>query len=373
MIGAPMKFVLAPDSFKENMTAQEAADAMAVGVRDVHPDADCVLVPMSDGGEGFIQAVAAAWGVALVETDSVDALGRPIRAAYACSGDSAVLDVASCAGIELVAPADRDVASSNTDGLGVIIRDALDRGARRLLIGIGGSATNDAGIGMLHRLGARFYDAEGAELRPLLADLARIARVDTADLDVLLDGVDIRVACDVTNPLNGSTGASAVFGPQKGATDEQIPVFDAAHHRFAVVSGHEDDALLPGSGAAGGLGFALRAFCGAELVPGVDLVAAAVGLDEKVRGADWVFTGEGSVDSQTIDGKTPAGVTAVARAHGVPVMVFGGRIKDGSENLLGIGVTRIVKVGDPDEPLEEALRNGQKNLRRAVAQALADL
>ncbi|WP_022869012.1 glycerate kinase [Schaalia vaccimaxillae] len=367
-----MKFVLAPDSFKENMTAQEAAEAMARGVRDVHPDAECVLVPMSDGGEGFIQAVAAAWGVDTVTTDSVDALGRPITSEYALAEGSAVLDVASCAGIELVAPNERDVARSNTCGLGMIIRDAIERGAKTLLIGIGGSATNDAGIGMLHELGVRFFDEDEVELTPYLADLAKVARIDTSAVDELLEGVEVQVACDVTNPLNGPKGASAVFGPQKGVTPEQVPEFDEIHKHFAQVSGHADVALMEGSGAAGGLGFALRAFLGAELKPGVDLVADAVELDAKVKGADWVFTGEGSVDSQTIDGKTPAGVALIARANGVPSMIFGGRIKDGSENLLEIGVARIVKVGDPDEPLELALKNGQKNLRRAVSEALAE-
>lgn len=366
-----MKFVLAPDSFKENMTALEAASAMKRGVRDVHPDADCVLVPMSDGGEGFIDAIATAWGADLISVDTVDALGRPITSQYALAGKKAVLDVASCAGIELVAPADRNVSESSTRGLGIIMRDALERGAAHLLVGIGGSVTNDGGAGMLVELGVRLLDEDGAELRPILADLANVARVDASALDALLDGVEILVACDVTNPLNGPAGATAVFGPQKGVTPEQVPVFDSILRHFAEASGRAEVALEPGSGAAGGLGFALRAFCDARLVPGVDLVADAVGLSDKVEGADWVFTGEGSVDSQTINGKTPAGVAAVAQAKGVPVMIFAGRIKEGAEVLLDHGVSRIVKVGDPEEPLEEALRNGQKNLRAAVVEALA--
>lgn len=368
-----MKFILAPDSFKENMTALEAARAMERGVRDVHPEAECVLVPMSDGGEGFIDAIAAAWGASRVDVASLDALGRPIRASYALAGTRAVLDVASCAGIELVTPRERDVAASNTAGLGLLIRDALARGATELLIGIGGSATNDAGAGMLVELGARLLDEDGAELEPSPLNLARVARVDTSGLDRLLVGVEIRVACDVTNPLTGPEGATAVFGPQKGVTPDMFEAFDTALAHFARLSGHEDEAALPGSGAAGGLGFALRAFCGASLEPGVELVADAVGLAGAVEGADWVFTGEGSVDSQTLNGKTPAGVAAIASAEGVPVMIFAGRIKDGAELLLEHGVTRIVKVGDPDEPLAEALKHGPQNMRRAVAQALESL
>ncbi|WP_115728160.1 glycerate kinase [Actinomyces culturomici] len=365
-----MKFVLAPDSFKESMTALEAAEAMELGVRDVHPEADCVLVPMSDGGEGFIDAIATAWGAERIAVDTVDALGRPIRSVYALAGDRAVLDVASCAGIELVAPADRNVAASNTFGLGLLIRDALERGARELLIGIGGSATNDAGAGMLVALGARLIDEDGAGVDPYPEELRRVARIDTSALEALLEGVEVRVACDVTNPLTGPTGASAVFGPQKGVLPDEIPVLEAALAGFAVASGRAALADLPGSGAAGGLGFALRGFCGAELVPGVDLVADAAGLANAVAGADWVFTGEGAVDSQTINGKTPAGVTAIASAAGVPVMIFAGRVKESAEVLLEHGVSRIVKVGDPDEPLAEALRNGRKNLRRAVVKAL---
>lgn len=359
-----MKFVLAPDSFKENVTALEAVTAMETGIHDVYPDADCVRVPMSDGGEGFIEAVATAWGARRIVVDSMDALGRPILSEYAFADGRAVLDVASCAGIELVAPHERNVAESNTAGLGMIIRDALSRGAHELLIGIGGSATNDAGIGMLVELGARLLDADGAELAPKLENLAQVASVDTSALGALLDGVSVKVACDVTNPLNGPEGATAVFGPQKGVQPEQVEFFDSLHLHFATASGRGDDALLPGSGAAGGLGFALRAFLHAELTPGINLVADAV------QGADWVFTGEGSVDSQTINGKTPAGVTAVARAAGVPVMIFAGRINEGAEILLEHGVSKIVKVGDSAEPLEDALKNGQKNLRAAVVSAL---
>lgn len=367
-----MRFILAPDSFKESMTALEAAVAMEFGVRDVHPEADCVLVPMSDGGEGFIDVIATAWGAELIAVDTVDALGRPLRSAYTLAGERAVLDVASCAGIELVAPEDRNIAASNTFGLGLLIRDAVERGARELLIGIGGSATNDGGAGMLVALGARLIDEDGSGVDPYPKELRRVARIDTNALEALFEGVEVRVACDVTNPLTGPMGASAVFGPQKGVLPEDVPIFDAALSGFAAVSGRADLVDLPGSGAAGGLGFALRAFCGAELVPGVELVADAVGLANAVAGADWVFTGEGSVDSQTINGKTPAGVAAIASVVGVPVMVFAGRMKEGAEVLLEQGVSRIVTIGDPDAPLAEALRNGRKNLRRAVAVALID-
>ena len=228
-----MRIVLAPDSFKESMTAREAARAMAEGVKDADPRARTVLAPMSDGGEGFVDAVAAAWGADLVDADTVDALGRPIRAVYGLSGGRAVMDVAGCAGLELIAPADRDVLRSSTAGLGLLMRDALRRGARTILLGIGGSATNDAGVGMLHALGAGLLDADGRPLAPRPDQLDRLAAIDASALAPLLGGATIRVACDVTNPLTGPNGATAVFGPQKGATADLVPRLERALERVA--------------------------------------------------------------------------------------------------------------------------------------------
>ena len=361
-----MRYVLAPDSFKESMTAAEAAAAMEEGIRVVDPDATCLSMPMSDGGEGFIDALITAWGATTVTVEVPDALGRPVTARYGLLGQRAVMDVASSAGLELIAPEDRDIMRSNTAGLGIMIRHALDRGARRILLGIGGSATNDAGVGMLHVLGLRLRDADGQDLDPRPSELDRVVSVDRTGLDPRLAGLEIKVACDVTNPLTGEDGASAVFAPQKGALPHQVPVLDRRLAHLAQVSDLTAVARHPGAGAAGGLGFALMGFLGARLVPGVDLVAEAVGLGEAVKDADYVFTGEGSVDSQTIAGKTPAGVADIAAAASVPCLVFAGRIQPGAEALLERGVQGIVKVGSPDEPLSEALRHGRRNLRDAV-------
>jgi glycerate kinase len=365
-----VKFVLAPDSFKESMTAAEAASAMAEGVRAVYPDAECVEVPMSDGGEGFAQAVAGAWGAEWVEVDTVDALGRPIRAGYGLADGRAVLDMASSCGLELVAPEDRDVARSTTAGLGVVLRDALARGARRLVIGIGGSATNDAGAGMLVQLGARLLSADGAELAGTPRELARVASVDAARVAELFAGVDVQVACDVTNPLNGPRGATAVFGPQKGVSAADVAAFDDALARFAEAAGAQESAAAPGAGAAGGLGFALQEFLGARLRPGVELVADAVGLAAAVRDADLVLTGEGAVDSQTLEGKTPAGVALVAQRAGVGCIVFAGRVRPGAEVLLEHGVDALVQIVDSDAPLALALAEGPRNLAAATAETL---
>lgn len=368
-----MKFVLAPDSFKESMTAAEAASAMAEGVRAVYPDAECVEVPMSDGGEGFAQAVAGAWGAEWVEVDTVDALGRPIRAGYGLADGRAVLDMASSCGLELVAPEDRDVARSTTAGLGVVLRDALARGARRLVIGIGGSATNDAGAGMLVQLGARLLSADGAELAGTPRELARVASVDAARVAELFAGVDVQVACDVTNPLNGPRGATAVFGPQKGVSAADVAAFDDALARFAEAAGAQESAAAPGAGAAGGLGFALQEFLGARLRPGVELVADAVGLAAAVRDADLVLTGEGAVNSQTLEGKTPAGVALVAQRAGVGCIVFAGRVRPGAEVLLEHGVDALVQIVGDDVPLARALADGPQNLAAATAHFLARL
>lgn len=368
-----MKFVLAPDSFKESMTATEAVEAMELGIRDVLPDAHVARVPMSDGGEGFVDVIAHAWDAAFVHVATVDALGRPLDATYALAGTRAVMDVASCAGLELIERIDRDVVRSNSAGLGILMRDAVERGAKEILIGLGGSATNDAGIGMLHSLGARFVDKNGAELPPFLMNLGHIASVDSSQVEDLMGDVTVRVACDVTNPLTGPSGATAVFGPQKGVLPSQVESFDSLFAHFAHVSGHDAQAVLPGAGAAGGLGFALRAFCGATLQPGVELVVQAVGLADVVNEADWVFTGEGSVDVQTLQGKTPAGVVAVARAAHVSTVIFAGKIKEGAEVLREHGVARIVSISPRRESLDEALRNGRNNLRKATAQTVAQL
>ncbi|WP_172191215.1 glycerate kinase [Actinomyces faecalis] len=368
-----MRVVAAPDSFKESMTARQAALAMERGVHTALPRAQVCCVPMSDGGEGFVDAVTSAWGARTVEASSTDALGRPVRARYGLAGERAVMDVASCAGLELVAPDDRDVMASTTAGLGLLVRDALSRGVRRILLGIGGSATNDCGMGMLTALGARLLDSQGREVAPACPSL--LGAVDSSDLsglDPALAGTQIEAACDVTNPLTGPCGATAVFGPQKGVREAQVAELDAVLGHLAEVTGQQQVAREAGAGAAGGLGFALRAFLGARLVPGTELVARAVGLEEAVRGADLVLTGEGSVDAQTAAGKTPAGVAQVARAAGVPCVVFAGRIRPGAGALEEMGA-RLVPIVDETVAVEQALREGPENLARAVARYLEAL
>ncbi|MCC2593759.1 glycerate kinase [Tessaracoccus sp. OS52] len=365
-----MKVVIAPDSFKESMSAVEAARAMEEGVRLVLPEAECVLVPMSDGGEGFAQAVTSAWGAEWIEVDAVDALGRPLRAGFGMAGERAVVDIASTAGLERIQPGERDVANSSSAGLGILIRDAVGRGARRVVVGIGGSATNDAGAGMLVALGARLLDRDGRECNGTLATLSRVATVELSQLCVPVGVVEFLVASDVDNPLTGSRGATAVFGPQKGVLPQQVPEFDAVLGNFAAVAGKHDVAKRAGAGAAGGVGFALMAFLDASLRPGVEVLGEIVDLAEKIEGADLVLTGEGAVDPQTLHGKTPAGVARLAARAGVPTFLFAGQVRAGAERMLEHGVTRIIRIGGDGAPLDQLLAHGYDNLRQATARAL---
>ncbi|MGV8908277.1 MAG: glycerate kinase [Propionicimonas sp.] len=366
-----MRIVVAPDSFKESMTAAAAAAAMARGVLRVVPDAECTLVPMADGGEGTTDALIAALGATRRSATVRDALGRTIAAGYGLSRDGlAVLEVAAAVGIGLIAADERDVFASDSRGVADLVRDALDAGATRLLVGLGGSATTDGGAGLLAGLGLRFLDATGTPVRTHPDGLARLSRVDLAALDPRLAGLQIDLASDVTNPLLGPNGAAAVFGPQKGATAAQVPVLDATLARVAnalVAAGLPDVREAPGAGAAGGLGCAFLAL-GARLRPGVEVVAEAVGLERAVEGADLVLTGEGSLDAQTAAGKAPAGVLAVARRHRVPVFAFAGRVRAGSAEL---GFAACVPIVEESVDLATALREGEINLELAVASTLA--
>ncbi|MCL2783482.1 MAG: glycerate kinase [Propionibacteriaceae bacterium] len=368
-----MRIVCAPDSFKESMTALQAAQAMADGVHRVAPDAFCDLVPMADGGEGTVQALIDGLGGVLVDAPCHDALGRPIVAAYGyvASQRLAIIEMAAASGLELIRPQDRDIAVASSFGTGELVLDALNRGASRFIVGIGGSATNDAGAGMCQALGVRFLDADGTPLPPGGAALARLAFVDQRGLDPRLAQCHLEIACDVTNPLLGPNGASAIFGPQKGANKKHlIADLDAALTQWSdvvEVATRQNVRHIPGAGAAGGLGAAFAAFFPvAVLRRGVEIVIDAVHLRDRIADADWVFTGEGSIDVQTLAGKTPWGVAQLAKRAGVPVVMFGGRISDDARQLLESDVTTLVPIVPAGQPLAEALANAQANLADAA-------
>jgi glycerate 2-kinase len=373
-----MKIVLAPDSFKESMTAAEAVAAMRAGVQAVLPGAECVAVPMADGGEGTVDAVVDALYGQHVEAQVQDALGRTVTARYGYIPlrQLAVIEMAAASGLELIPRGQRDVLRASTFGVGQLIRSALDHGAEEFLIGLGGSATNDGGAGMLTALGAVFVDADGHPLAPGGAALARLDRIDVSGIDPRLRDARIHIASDVTAPLLGPTGASAVFGPQKGAAAADVRLLESALTRLATVTSatlgvaHPD---RPGAGAAGGLGFALMEFLGAVSKPGVEEVAETVGLERAVKDADWVFTGEGSVDAQTVMGKTPFGVAQVAARAGARVIIFAGRVAPDASVLLEHGVDRLVAITAEGTPIEQALREGAESLTRATAEVCREI
>ena len=352
----------------------QAVDAMRLGIKSVVPDAECVGVPMADGGEGTVDAVIDALDGQRLVVNVADALGRPTSATfgYVPQRRLAVIEIAAAAGIELVAIGERDVFKASTFGVGQLISSALDQGATDILIGLGGSATNDGGAGMLTALGVQFVDAGGDRLPPGASALERLHRIDLSELDPRLGNTRIRLACDVTAPLLGPAGASSVFGPQKGAAAADVARLESALTQLASVTsstlGHAEPARS-GAGAAGGLGFALHEFLKAESQPGVQVVAEAVGLEHAITGADWVFTGEGSVDAQTVQGKTPFGVAQLARRHGVPVIVLAGRVSADASVLLDHGVDELIAITAEGTPIDRALRDGPAALARATAEA----
>lgn len=364
-----MKIVIAPDSFKESLAAFDTASAIAEGIRRILPDAECVLRPMADGGEGTVDALLAAHPQGIRHASAVSGPdGRPICAHWGWLGDGvAVVEAASAAGLERTTPGTRDVARATSFGLGEQIRQALDAGANRIILGLGGSATNDGGAGMLQALGARLVDDEGKDLPRGGAALASLHRIDLSAFDNRVRRIDLQVACDVDNPLCGPDGASAVFGPQKGANADQVRQLDAALSHYADVCAQtlgSDQRDHPGAGAAGGLGYAALAFLGGHFRPGVEIVAEACGLATAINGADLVITGEGRLDAQTLHGKTPAGVARIAQDAKVPVIALAGSLDEGYQALYGAGVTAAFSIAAGPCTLEFAMHN--------AAQLLAD-
>ncbi|ANY15101.1 glycerate kinase [Bordetella pseudohinzii] len=361
-----MKIVIAPDSFKESLDAAAAARAIERGVKLACPGAHTVRVPMADGGEGTVDAVLAATGGQARLARVRDALGRPVQARWGwLDHATAVIEMASAAGLEGIAPAERDALAADTHGVGELILAALDSGARKLILGLGGSATTDGGSGMLRALGARFLDAADQPLAPGGGALRALARIDLDGLDPRLAGLEVEVACDVDNPLCGPQGAAHVFGPQKGANPAQVEQLDAALSRLADVAHRvlgQDHRNAAGAGAAGGLGFAAHAFLRGRFRPGVALVAELGGLAQALQGATLVFTGEGRMDAQTLRGKTPAGVARLAREAGVPVVALAGSLGEGYEALHAAGITAAFSLVPGPHSLDQALAHADDYL-----------
>lgn len=367
-----MKIIIAPDSFKDSLSAAGVAQAIAQGLAQVWPDAQLVQCPMADGGEGTVEAVLAACNGQLRSQTVQGPLGGRVQAHWGWLADShtAIIEMAEASGLQLVAPGQRDACASSTFGTGELIRAALDQGARRIILAIGGSATNDGGAGAMLALGVQLFDAHDQPLAPGGLALGGLARIRLENLDPRLAQVSFEIAADVNNPLCGAHGASAIFGPQKGASPAQVQQLDAALGHFADHCAKvlpEDVRDEPGSGAAGGLGFAAKAFLGAQFRAGVEVVAELVGLDAAVCGADLVITGEGRFDAQTLRGKTPFGVARIARRHKVPVIVLAGTLGDGYEQMYTHGVDAAFALPSGPMSLEEACREAPRLLRERAS------
>lgn len=362
-----MNILCCPDSFKESLTAADAAAALADGARRVFPEACYREIPMADGGEGFMTSLADALDARRISVPLQNALGEDATGTIAVAGGRAVIEAAEAVGIGMVSPERRQIREMTSYGVGQLILAALDEGASEILVGLGGSGTNDGGAGMLRALGARFFNDDAESLPGSPASLREVAAIDFAGLDPRLSSVDIRVACDVDNPLLGERGASAVFGPQKGASHEDVNFLDGALEQFAKIAGHlGGPADTPGAGAAGGLGYAMTAFLGASLQSGVNVVMDAVELEDAVQWADLILTGEGAMDRQTLMGKTLSGVARLAVEHRVPVVGFAGKLGAGVEELYSHGFVGLVPIVSEVCTLDEALEAGRKNLTDAV-------
>ena len=372
-----MKIVIAPDSFKGNLTSLQVAKAIEKGVQRVLPKANCVKVPMADGGEGTVQSLVDAMGGKFVYRKVSGPDGVVIRARYGLLADkrTAVIEMAEASGLPLIAESKRNPLTATSHGTGELIIDAINKGAQKIIIGIGGSATNDGGAGMAQALGVKFLDSRGREIRTLAAGgmLDRIADINMENIHVGLKKCKIIVASDVDNPLCGKRGASYVFGPQKGATPAMVKRLDSNLNHFARLIKKRlniNVRSLKGAGASGGLGAGLVAFAGAKLQSGVDIVMQATDFKSHLNKADLVITGEGRVDFQTAFGKTPAGIAKVAKKHRVPVIAIGGGLSDDASGVFNFGIDGLDSAIARDMPLEEALAGSRKFISNAAERAI---
>lgn len=372
-----MKIVIAPDSFKESLTALEVAEAIETGFKRIYPDAEYVKVPMADGGEGTVQSLVDALQGKLIEVDVTAPLGDKTTAFFGLSGDgkTAIIEMAAASGLHLVPQDQRNPLKTTSFGTGELIKTALDQGVEHIILGIGGSATNDGGVGMLQALGVQCLNQQQENVGFGGEQLGQITKIDMSRLDPRLNKVRFSVACDVDNPLCGEKGASATFGPQKGATPDMVQQLDAALRHFSDIV--EQDLGLnicdqQGAGAAGGMGGGLLLLPNVKLQSGVQIVIHTLNLSEKMQGADLVITGEGRMDSQTIHGKTPIGVAKTAKAAGKPVIAIVGCLREDYEVVFEHGIDAVFPIIRQLNSLEHTLQQGKQNLI-STAQNIARL
>jgi glycerate kinase len=372
-----MKIILAPDSFKGSLTSLEVAGAMEAGIKRALPEAECIRVPMADGGEGTVQSLLDAVGGELIPCSVKGPAGQKVAATYGllADGRTAVIEMAAASGLALVHGSGKNPLKTTSYGTGELIRDALDRGVRQIILGIGGSATNDGGTGMAQALGVVFRDGEGRVIRESGAG-GMLHKIESVDLSCVHSGLQqahIRVACDVDNSLTGETGAARVFAPQKGADAEMVQTLDSNLKHLAGVIARElgvDVDPIPGAGAAGGMGAGLLVFAGAELNRGIDIISRATSIETHLRSADLVLTGEGRVDVQTAFGKTPAGIARLAGEYGVPVVAIGGGLADDAGEVFRHGIGGLEPAIARDMTLDEALANSGEYIANAAERVI---
>ena len=358
-----MKIIVSPDSFKGSCSAIEVANSIEKAILSIDNTIEVVKMPVADGGEGTIDAITSCVLAEIVEIEVCDPMGNAAMACYALidEGKTAIIEMAQASGLPMVPIDERNPLLASTYGTGQLMKDALDKGCKKMIIGIGGSATNDGGAGVLMALGASFKNAKGEEIALGGGALAELTTIDLSEFDSRIFDVEITVACDVTNPLPGETGASYVYGPQKGATPEMVQELDAALAHFAKVSADklgEDYSAYPGTGAAGGLGFALIAYCKAKFAAGIDIVLNVSGFEKELQDADLVITGEGRIDGQSVQGKVLYGIGTRAKEKNVPVIAIGGTVRSDSEALLDHGITAMFSIANGPITLEYAMEHG---------------
>ena len=362
-----MRIVIAPDSFKECLSATQVAAAILEGIKKIVPEAEIIRIPIADGGEGTVDALVTATDGKIIQVSSVDALNRPIQSFYGIMGDgkTAVIEMAAASGIELLAPEERNPLITSTYGTGLLLKAAMEAGFTEIILGIGGSATNDGGAGMAQALGFGLLDSMGNQISMGGGSIGELHRIDSSSVHPLIRNVKITVACDVQNPLLGTSGATLIYGPQKEATPEKVEILDKNMTHFAQILHQEfgiDYSNIPGAGAAGGLGAGLMAFCKVEIIPGFKLISELTHLEDHIKDSSLVFTAEGKIDSQTVFGKTISGVAQLGRKHQVPVIALAGMVSDDLTELYKLGLTSAFAIANRPMSFEESKTNATQLL-----------